>query len=87
MKVAKSVSCIVGFFPIKKRAGGCLQKKLIIAIIELFFFQSIFAQPRFHALVLFENGGHHLEFTNAAQPWLNKLAADSNFAIDYITEN
>ena len=34
--------------------------------------------------MLFENGGHHLEFTNAAQPWLNKLAADSNFTIDYI---
>jgi type 1 glutamine amidotransferase len=34
--------------------------------------------------VLFENGGHHLEFTNAAQPWLNKLAADSNFSITYI---
>jgi type 1 glutamine amidotransferase len=44
------------------------------------------AQPRFRALVLFENGGHHLAFTNAAQPWLNKLAADSNFVIDYITK-
>ena len=46
----------------------------------------LLAQPRFRALVLFENGGHHLAFTNAAKPWLNKLAVDSNFAIDYITK-
>lgn len=41
-------------------------------------------QSSFHALVLFENGGHHLAFTDAAQPWLNKLAAEKNFTIDYI---
>lgn len=39
---------------------------------------------RFHALVLAENGGHHIAFTKAAKPWLDKLAADSNFTIDYI---
>jgi len=54
------------------------------AIGFFFLISTGVAQPRFHALVLFENGGHHLEFTNAAQPWLNKLAADSNFTIDYI---
>jgi hypothetical protein len=61
-----------------------MQKKLLTAIGTFFFLQVIVAQSRFHVLVLFENGGHHLEFTNAAQPWLNKLAADSNFTIDYI---
>src|SRR5580765_4442098 len=61
-----------------------MQKKLLTAIGTFFFLQAIIAQPRFHVLVLFENGGHHLEFTNAAQPWLNKLAADSNFIITYI---
>ncbi|HEY2721761.1 MAG TPA: ThuA domain-containing protein [Chitinophagaceae bacterium] len=61
-----------------------MQKKLLAAMGAFFFLQAIAAQPRFHVLVLFENGGHHLEFTNAAQPWLNKLAADSNFTIDYI---
>lgn len=63
-----------------------MQKKLFIAVIVFLFLTSAGAQPRFHALVLFENGGHHLEFTNAAQPWLSKLAEDSNFTVDYITK-
>ncbi|MEI9908315.1 MAG: hypothetical protein WDO71_00785 [Bacteroidota bacterium] len=61
-----------------------MQKKLFTVVSAFFFLSAVVAQPRFHALALFENGGHHLEFTNAAQPWLNKLAADSNFTIDYI---
>ena len=61
-----------------------MQKKIFITIFFFFFLSAVIAQPRFHALVLFENGGHHLAFTNAAQPWLNKLAADSNFSITYI---
>lgn len=40
--------------------------------------------PRFRALVLYENGGHHIQYSKAARPWLDQLAADSNFAIDYI---
>jgi type 1 glutamine amidotransferase len=40
--------------------------------------------PAFKVLVLYENGGHHVLFTKAARPWLDKLAADSNFSIDYI---
>ena len=40
--------------------------------------------PRFHVIALYENGGHHIEYTKAARPWLDKLAADSNFTIDYI---
>ncbi len=48
---------------------------------------SCFAQPqrkRFNALVLFENGGHHIAYSTAATKWLNRLAADSNFSIHYI---
>ena len=41
--------------------------------------------PRFRVLVLYENGGHHIEYSKTATPWLDKLAADSNFVIDYIT--
>jgi type 1 glutamine amidotransferase len=40
--------------------------------------------PRFKILALYENGGHHILYSLAAKPWLNKLAADSNFTIDYI---
>jgi type 1 glutamine amidotransferase len=32
-----------------------------------------------------EGGGHHIEYTKAAKVWLNQLAADSNFTIDYYT--
>jgi uncharacterized protein len=39
---------------------------------------------RFKALVLFENGGHHIHYSEAAKTWLNQLAADSSFLIDYI---
>jgi type 1 glutamine amidotransferase len=35
-------------------------------------------------LVLYENGGHHVAYSKQAKIWLNKLAADSCFTIDYI---
>lgn len=41
--------------------------------------------PRFRVLALYENGGHHLEYSTRGKLWLNQLAADSNFRIDYIT--
>ena len=41
--------------------------------------------PRFRVLALYENGGHHVEYTARARVWLAKLAADSNFSIDYLT--
>ena len=43
-------------------------------------------QPRFKALAIAEIGGGHVLFTAAAKTWLNKLAVDSNFTIDYITD-
>jgi type 1 glutamine amidotransferase len=62
---------------------------VISLLIYCFLFQAdCLAQKtkksRFKALVLYENGGHHLAFTTAAKPWLNKLAIDSSFTIDYI---
>jgi len=43
------------------------------------------AKPRFRVLALYENGGHHLDYSRRAKVWLDQLAADSNFKIDYIT--
>ncbi len=40
--------------------------------------------PKFHVLALYENGGHHILYSKRAKIWLDKLAADSNFSIDYI---
>jgi uncharacterized protein len=42
-------------------------------------------QPKnFRILVLAENGGHHIKFTQAAKPLLNQLAKEHQFTIDYI---
>lgn len=40
--------------------------------------------PRFRVIALYENGGHHIEYSKVAVKWLNQLALDSNFSIDYI---
>jgi uncharacterized protein len=40
--------------------------------------------PKFRALVLAENGGHHTQYSKVAGKWLDKLAVDSNFLIDHI---
>ena len=61
---------------------------ICLIIFCLFFQADCIAQKskksKFKALVLYENGGHHLAFSNAAKPWFNKLAIDSSFTIDYI---
>lgn len=41
--------------------------------------------PRFRVLAIYENGGHHVEYSKRARTWLDKVAIDSNFRIDYIT--
>jgi type 1 glutamine amidotransferase len=40
--------------------------------------------PRFRVLALYEAGGQHVDYSRQARIWLDQLAADSNFAIDYI---
>jgi type 1 glutamine amidotransferase len=61
---------------------------ITLFIISFFLHESCFGQAskktKFKVLVLYENGGHHLAFSKAAKPWLNKLAAENNFTIDYI---
>ncbi len=57
-------------------------------VLLLIMFTAIL-QPnaqRVKLLVLYENKGHHLEFTNRAVPCLKKLLLDSNFASEFITD-
>lgn len=54
---------------------------LLIMLMPLF---AAAQSPRFRMLALAEAGGHHIQYTRAAKIWLNKLAADSGFQIDYI---
>ena len=58
---------------------------LLVGIATLLLsFRSV-AKPRLRVLALYENGGHHVDYSKAAKVWLDHLAADSGFAIDYIT--
>ena len=62
--------------------------QILLLICIPFFSSAVSAQtiiPRFKVLAIGENGGHHLQYTQAAKIWLNKLAANSNFTIDYYT--
>jgi hypothetical protein len=40
----------------------------------------------FRVLAISEKGGHHILYSQAARQWLDKLASDSGFIIDYIQE-
>jgi len=43
------------------------------------------AEPKpIKILVLYENGGHHIEYSKRAKIWLDELAAKRRLAIDYI---
>ena len=60
---------------------------ILIGIIILAFSFSMLTvncQVPFKAVVLTESGGQHGPYTDAARIWLQKLANDSNFTIDYI---
>ncbi|WP_158795457.1 ThuA domain-containing protein [Pedobacter sp. L105] len=57
----------------------------LLSIINILPAQTL-KKPRFKAVAIAEIGGGHALFTEAAKIWLNKLAADSNFTIDYITD-
>lgn len=64
-----------------------MKKPALLTIFLLFIFLLANAQqnsPRFHVIALYENGGHHIEYSKVARVWLDKMAADSNFSIDYI---
>jgi type 1 glutamine amidotransferase len=66
-----------------------LTLSLFIFFIVLCSFNKLWAQTgklRFKAIAIAENGGGHARFDSAARIWLSKLAIDSNFTIDYISD-
>lgn len=42
--------------------------------------------PRFRVVALAEHGGIHKPFVDAAKVWLDKLASENNFTVDYIED-
>jgi len=67
-----------------KKIPGLAIAFLLFLCFHLCLAQSPQQSPRFHILALYENGGHHIEYSKVARPWLEQLAADSNFTIDFI---
>jgi type 1 glutamine amidotransferase len=64
-----------------------MRKKSLFILVFLISGITAIAQkpvPRFHILALYENGGHHIEYSKRAKIWLDSLAAVSNFSVDYI---
>jgi uncharacterized protein len=66
-----------------------LVKTLFIFLLISFNLGFVYSQTgqtrrNFRMLVLAENRGHHIKFTQAAKPWLNQLAKENQFTVDYI---
>src|SRR5262245_48323945 len=72
---------------IKKKGNAMYLRSLLYLSVPVILcsFISLQPKPRFRILALAENGGHHVAYSKAAKVWLDKLAADSNFVIDYIS--
>lgn len=66
-------SCVTGFLLLL--IHGCFAQQQ----------QSSQEVTNFRALVLFENKGHHVQFTDTARIWLNRFAKEKHIALDYIT--
>ncbi len=66
------------------RFGRCLGG---VAALTLVFTCASMAQsskPKFKIIALAEAGGIHRPFVDAAKLWVQKLAAENNFSVDYI---
>ncbi|MBE9464388.1 ThuA domain-containing protein [Dyadobacter subterraneus] len=60
---------------------------LFFYILTVFFSLKSVAQTKpaaFKVLAIAENGGHHIAYSKGAKIWLDKLAKEKNFSIDYI---
>ncbi len=59
---------------------------MVISFAEGQPHSSASSPPRtFKILALAEPGGHHVEFTKAAKPWLKKFGEANGFEVDYLT--
>lgn len=61
-----------------------MKKILIYLLLFLLYMPAAATTPEFKALVLAENGGHHVEFSRAAIDWLKTFADENNFEFDVI---
>lgn len=57
---------------------------IVIVPLLLFGVAHGLQAPAARLLVLYENGGHHVEYTKRARVWLDELAGRRHLSIDYI---
>ena len=60
---------------------------LFATLLALCAVRATTAKPvsaRWRVLVLYENGGHHIAYSQRARIWLDQLAANNGFGVDYI---
>src|SRR5204863_9658067 len=64
----------------------CAKLALAVSVAQAQFALAAGASaPKFKVLALAESGGHHVEFTKAAKPWLKKCGDENGFEVNYIT--
>ncbi|MFP5081202.1 glycosyl hydrolase [Pedobacter sp. JCM 36344] len=71
-------------FNTKEEINSLIQADNVISLDKMKAQPSSSLKPRFRALAIGEDGGRHVRYTKAAKEWLNKLAVDSNFIVEYI---
>ncbi len=62
----------------------CLWMFVLLSLAPIHASAAQDSKPKFRVVALAEHGGIHQPFVDAAKVWLEKLATDSNFSIDYI---
>jgi len=62
----------------------CLWMVVLLSLAAIRISAAQDSKPKFRVVALAEHDGIHRPFVNAAKVWLDKLATESNFSIDYI---
>ncbi len=62
----------------------CLWMVVLLSLAAIRISAAQDSKPKFRVVALAEHDGIHRPFVNAAKVWLDKLATESNFSIDYM---
>jgi uncharacterized protein len=76
------------------RSSGRSQRSFVVWILVVLASCAVFTAPlgaqektpKFHVIAIAEHGGIHKPFVDRAKIWLNRFAAENNFAVDYIED-
>src|SRR5882724_10699132 len=74
------------FRPARKWLHSLFLRRLLLVVVAGLSAALLSAQEKtqmFRVIAIAEHGGIHKPFVDRAKIWLDKLAADNNFAVDY----